>query len=95
MEGAFYLIAFCCALRGEEIPLADLYGILCHWEDGEQNEDKHVVVALLGQFKGEIRENYHLLCIVDVTSHGLEPCKWIGRLVSNYQALGIRNGPLF
>jgi hypothetical protein len=24
MEGAFYLIAFCCALRGEEIPLADL-----------------------------------------------------------------------
>jgi hypothetical protein len=24
MEGRLYLIAFCCALRGEEIPLADL-----------------------------------------------------------------------
>jgi hypothetical protein len=95
MEGTFYLIAFCCALRGEETPLADLYGILRHWEAGEQNEDKHVVVALLGQFKGETGENYHLLYIVDVTSHGLEPRKWIGQLVSIYQALGIRNGPLF
>jgi hypothetical protein len=40
MEGSFYLIAFFCALRGEEIPLADLYGILWHWEAGEQCEDK-------------------------------------------------------
>jgi hypothetical protein len=35
MEGAFFLIAFCCALRGEEIPLADLYGILHHWKSEE------------------------------------------------------------
>ena len=54
-----------------------------------------MVVALLGRFKGETGENYHLLCIVDVTSHGLEPRKWIGRMVSIYQAMGIRNGPFF
>ncbi len=31
-----------------------------------------MVVALLGRFKGETGENYHLLCIVDVTSHGTQ-----------------------
>jgi hypothetical protein len=95
MEGAFYLIAYCCALRGEEMQMTDLYGILRHWDEGDRCELKHVVVALLGRFKGETGENYHLLCIADVTSHGLEPRKWIGRLVSMYQAKGIRNGPFF
>jgi hypothetical protein len=50
MEGAFYLIAYCCALRGEEVPKADLAGILRHWEAGGSHPQKHVVVALLGRF---------------------------------------------
>lgn len=54
-----------------------------------------MVVALLGRFKGETGENYHLICIVDVTKHGLEPRKWIGRLIRIYQSMNIRNGPLF
>ncbi len=32
-EGAFYVIGFCCGLRGEEIPKADLQGISRHWEE--------------------------------------------------------------
>ncbi len=31
-EGAFYVIAFSCGLRGEEVPLADLFGMMKHWE---------------------------------------------------------------
>ncbi len=94
-EGAFYSIAYCCALRGEEAPLADLYGMIKHWKEGEEHELKHVVVALLGRFKGETGESYHLMPIVAVTSRGLEPRKWIGRLLDKYKELGITHGPLF
>lgn len=47
-EGAFYVIAFSCALRGEEVPLADLTGILKHWERSCTNAILHIMVALLG-----------------------------------------------
>jgi hypothetical protein len=94
-EGAFYAIAYCCALRGEEVPLADLYGISKHWKEGEEHELKHVVVALLGRFKGETCECYHLMAIVDVTKSGLEPRKWIGHLIELYKERGITHGPLF
>jgi hypothetical protein len=33
-EASFYIIAFCCTLRGEEVPLVDLEGLLKHWELG-------------------------------------------------------------
>jgi hypothetical protein len=75
--------------------LADLYGISKHWQAGEEHQLKHVVVALLGRFKGETGECYHLMPIVDVTNRGLEPRKWIGRLIDIYHANGIRHGPLF
>jgi hypothetical protein len=95
MEGSFYAIAYCCALRGEEVPLSDLYGIASHWKVAQGHPTKHVVVALLGRFKGETGENYHLMPIVDVTTHCLEPGKWIGRLLEIYEFKGIRHGPLF
>jgi len=95
MEASFYLVAFCCALRGEEVPLADLHGTLKYWEEGEVGNIKHVVIPLLGRFKGETGESYHLLCAAAVTDHGLEPRKWIGRLIQLLQNSGVRNGPLF
>lgn len=88
MEGCFYFIAYCCTLRGEEVPMVDLYGITKHWKEG------HVVVALLGCFKGGTGESYHLMPIVDVTSRGLEPRKWIGHLIHEYKMKGIKHGPL-
>ncbi len=39
LEGAFYLIAFCCGLRGEEIPLTDLTGITRNWEEPKQRNN--------------------------------------------------------
>ncbi len=54
-----------------------------------------MVIPLLGRFKGETGESYHLLCLVDITDHGLEPRKWIGRLIQILQHQGARNGPLF
>jgi hypothetical protein len=95
MEGSFYAIAYCCGLRGEEVTLADLYGIKKHWKAGEENDMPHVVVALLGRFKGETGESYHLMPIVATTDRGLQPRKWIGRLLQIYDLKGIAHGPLF
>jgi hypothetical protein len=95
MEGSFYLVGFCCALRGEEIPLTDLFGTRTHWDAGESHSTKHVVVALLGKFKGETGESYHLMPIMAVTNRGLEPRKWIGRLLQAYEEKGIEHGPMF
>lgn len=94
-EGAFYVIAFCCALRGEEVPLADLLGTRKHWATSTSNNPPHIVIALLGRFKGEIGENYHLLPIVTKTASGIDNKKWIGRLLDEYSAMNIVNGPLF
>ncbi len=78
MEASFYLIAYCCALRGEEGPSVNLYGIAVHWADGETHRLKHVVVALLGRFKGEIGKNYHLMPVLDVKSGTLNPENGLG-----------------
>jgi len=94
-EGAFYVIAFCCGLRGEEVPLVDLHGTLKHWEASTTFNPPHIVVAILGRFKGEIGENYHLLPIVTVTSSGIDNKLWIGRLLEECSKLNITNGPLF
>jgi len=94
-EGAFYLIMYCCVLRGEEVHMTNLTGIRKHWEAGAEHDHKHVVIALLGRFKGETGEAYHLLCLVDVTSHGLEPRKWVGRLLIELEKVGVTSGPFF
>jgi hypothetical protein len=94
-EGAFYVIAFCCALRGEEVPLADLLGMKKHWTASTSSDPPHIVIALLGRFKGEIGENYHLLPIVTMTDSGIDNKKWIGRLLDQYSLQGISNGPMF
>jgi hypothetical protein len=94
-EGAFYVIAFCCALRGEEVPLVDLFGVKKHWSRSTSEDPPHVIVALLGRFKGEIGENYHLLPIVTKTASGIDNMKWIGRLVNELTSRGVNDGPLF
>ncbi len=81
MEGSFYLIAFCGALRGEKAPLADLFSISSKWREAQSYPTKHVVIAFLGRFKGETGENYHLMPIVDVTSQVLDPGNWVGHLL--------------
>jgi hypothetical protein len=69
---------YCCSLQGEEAPLTDLYEVLAHREEGQLNTMKHIVVALLGRFKGETGEVYYLMTVVDIISHSLEPGIWIG-----------------
>jgi hypothetical protein len=92
----FCIVSFCCALRGEETPLMSLSGTRLHLEEGERHPTMpHVVVALLGRFKMEVSEKYHLMPLVLVTASGLEPGKWIKRMVKWYGDGGVTRGWVF
>jgi hypothetical protein len=94
-EGCFYLIAFCGALLGEEVPMVDQFGIAKHWGAGGRHRTPHVIIALLGRFKSEIGERYHLIPLAAVTKSGLKVRAWVGRLLHEYRLMGITHGPLF
>lgn len=95
-EASFYLIGFCGALRGEEIPMADLNGLMKHWDTAMSHPTRpHVPLALMGRFKNEIGEKYHYMPLASTTKSGLQVGLWIGRLLEEYLKLGITSGPLF
>lgn len=95
LEGTFYIIAFTLALRGEELPLIELRGISKHWAQGLQHSTPHVVITLLGRFKNEIGESYHLMPVLYTTPRGLEPGKWVERVLDGYRHHHITSGYMF
>ena len=58
MEDAvcFRLIAFGTGLRGEEVPLVSLKGLLNFWMETRKGEhgERHMMMTLSGRFKGEV-----------------------------------------
>ena len=52
----FMLAAFGAGLRGEEVPLISLDGLLTFWDKSRLDKDSHVVLTLKGRFKGEVDE---------------------------------------
>jgi hypothetical protein len=96
--GLFAVLAFCGALRGEEVSLMDLGATKEHTYSGlsHPNESKkHGVIALHGRFKNEMGEKCHLMPLVPVTNSGLAPVQWILRMLEWYAARGITRGPVF
>lgn len=70
-KALFYLIAFCCALRGEEVPLTDASSMMKYWEEGGSHAKPHVIVRLIGCFKGETGISYLILPVIATTPRGL------------------------
>ena len=92
----FSVIAFCCGLRGEELPLMSLSGVRRHLDRGINHPiHPHVTVALLGRFKTEVSQKYHLMPIVLTTRSGLQPGLWMQRMVEWYAEAGIVRGWVF
>jgi hypothetical protein len=56
---------------------------------------RYVVVSLVGRFKTELGLNTHLMSMVSVTKSGLEPRKWIGRVLDCYELARVFHGPMF
>jgi hypothetical protein len=96
MEGAFYLIAYCGALRGEEVPMSDLNSAFKHWDDGVADPmRKYVAIGLMGRFKNQIGEKFHFIPLAANTKSELKVREWVGRLLDEYRRMGIFNGPMF
>ena len=55
----------------------------------------HVMVCLLGKFKGETGIDHHLITLPNKTVLGLQPCWWIEKLVLVCEQKGRVNGLAF
>ena len=50
----FMLIAFGAGLRGEEVPLVLLEGLLTFWMLTRAEPERYMMIMLKGRFKGEV-----------------------------------------
>lgn len=93
--GAYSLIAFCGSFRGAEVFLTDLQGLRKYIKEDPERSRDHVIIPLLGRFKGELHERYHLAPLAATTDSGLEVRRWVERLVQFREEVGRVRGPAF
>jgi hypothetical protein len=55
----------------------------------------HLIIPLLGKFKGELSARYHLAPMAAETSSGLKPKLWVSRLIEVREQMGRVQGPAF
>jgi hypothetical protein len=91
----FVLISYTGGLSGEKTPLMDLAGMYKHIGEATNILHPHVVVALLGRFKSETGETYHMKPIVSVTNSGLQVQSWVSRALAWLQEERVTVGPKF
>jgi hypothetical protein len=95
--GAYLVLCFCASLRGNEGFLLDLYGLCLYLDEGRGPEcmKPHVVAPLLGQFKNEVGERYHLVLLAPVMQSGLRMRDQLEALVKVWALEGRTRGPAF
>jgi hypothetical protein len=65
VEMTMFLVAgFGLGLRGEEVLKMDIASSMTYYEAGRDHSSPHVMIPLLGRFKGETGEQWHLLPVV-------------------------------
>ena len=79
--GVYLLCTVCGGLRGEEVPLISLRGLISFWQKTQRNSTPHIMLTLLGRFKGETGERWHLMPLADETRTKLPVRKWFTRLL--------------
>ena len=90
------LLRFGSGLRGEEVPLVSLEGLLTFWKETREEEDKYMMITLKGRFKGEVDERWHIVPICDETRSGIPFQLWMERIMYRRMALqGKTTGWLF
>ncbi len=95
LEGAYYVLGFTLALRGEELPLVELHGTMKYWTQSVQHKKPHIVITPLGRFKNEVGETYHLMPVLFMTPRGLELGKWVNWVLEEYRHRNIQPGFMF
>jgi hypothetical protein len=64
-------------------------------EDTKKLGRDHVVIPLLGRFKGEQNTRYHLSPLASTTRSGLQVQRWVERLIEVREKVGRLQGPAF
>ena len=75
--GAYFTISFVMALRGNETFMLHLKGLREYIDQGRNDSIPHIVVPLLGRFKGEDYQRYHILLAPNKSDSGFECRKWL------------------
>ena len=92
----YVTFGFCNGLRGEEVPLVSLKGLLHFWDETARADQPFVMTTLYGKFKGEMDCRWHCLPIPDVTRSGIPARKWIGQGLYRRVSIHDRShGPFF
>jgi len=92
----FMLAEFCVALRGEEVPLIVLDGLLNFWDETRGSVPPYIMLTLRGRFKGEQGLRWHCVPVADVTASGILVRRWFDRFVTRRVTTeGKRTGWLF
>ena len=91
--GAAAALAVCASLRGNEVFLLDLAGMRRYIDvgrGGRMPEDPmkvgvdltkapHIIVTLIGEFKGELGTKHHLIALASETWSGIKLRWWLRR----------------
>ncbi len=93
---AFLVCGYTGGLRGEETMLLSLHGLSLHLEEGLQNgKQPHVPITLLGRFKGETGNRYHIIPVAACTKSGIDAGIWMRRFVKVKREMGFTTGFAF
>jgi len=94
--GAFAVIAYGGSFRGNEVFLTDLYGLTKYARMPlMENGSRYVIIPLLGRFKTEDGEQYHLTPLAFQTNSGIKIGTWVQRLVEVKAMHRQLHGPAF
>ena len=92
----YCMIAFCGSFRGHEVFLVDLFGLLKYHALAQNDVSmNYCVVPLLGKYKGETGERYHLTPLAAITRSGLNLKLWVSRVCDHRRTERRSHGPVF
>ncbi len=107
--GAAIAMAVCASLRGLEVFMMELAALRkhTHLRKGgvipldpmkagiDLSTTPHIIITLLGEFKGELGYKYHLMSIASTITSGIELRWWIETLIRIREEEGCITGPAF
>jgi hypothetical protein len=92
----YVLAEYCGDLRGEEVPLLSLKGLLHFWNESLKHSPPYIMLTLHGRFKGETGLRWHCLPIPIRTRSKLPIWKWFNRsLTRKVEVEGRKTGWFF
>ena len=97
MVGCYLVVCFVLSLRGNEGFMVEAGGLIHHLKHGKEVDEAtpFCVVPLLGRFKNEDGERWHLMMATSITGSGFKVRMWIERLAAILIAEGKDSGPAF